>query len=40
MEFKGENLSKALNKFGKKTVEVAAANLLRSKRGYDTGKLL
>jgi len=40
MEFKGENLQKALKKFGKKTVEVAAANLVRSKRGVDTGKLL
>lgn len=40
MEFKGENLTKALNKFGQKTIEVAASNLLRSKRGYDTGKLL
>tara|TARA_R110000824_G_scaffold79451_2_gene200121 strand:- start:800 stop:1333 length:534 start_codon:yes stop_codon:yes gene_type:complete len=40
MKFKGENLQKALKKFGKKTVEVAAANLVRSKRGVDTGKLL
>lgn len=40
MEFKGENLEKALKKFGQKTIEVAGANLVRSKRGVDTGKLL
>ena len=40
MEFKGENLERALKKFGQKTIEVAGANLVRSKRGVDTGKLL
>ncbi len=40
MEFKGENLEKALKKFGQRTIEVAGANLIISKRGVDTGKLL
>ena len=39
-QFEGEALQKALRKFGQKTIQRAAANLMRGKRGYDTGKLM
>lgn len=39
-KFKGENLQKALKKFGKKTIQRAATLLINGKRGYDTGKLM
>jgi hypothetical protein len=39
MEFKGENLTKALKKFGQKTIQDAGRNLINGKKGYDTGKL-
>ena len=36
----GEHIKKALQKFGQKTIQKAAANLINGKRGYDTGALM
>lgn len=36
----GEHIKRALQKFGQKTIQKAAANLINGKRGYDTGALM